>query len=390
MGGATLAGLAILAIFAPHAAGPLDRYETALIGLEDIEETIIATGKVRPRAFVDVGAQVSGQLERLHVKVGDLVREGDLLAEIDADAQTAKVEGIRAERARLVAELAELQASLTFAERQHTRQAELSRSNAVSLAKEDESRRDMDVAKARIDATNARIRQTEASLRAEDVVLSYARIVAPMTGTVVSVDAQEGQTLNANYEAPLILRIADLATMKVWAEVSEGDVTKLSQGMPVRFSTLGHRERVWTATLGQIMPVPHRPNPKSTGGETSSAKSNVVTYMALFDVENADQQLRAEMTAQVTFIHARSERAVAIPVAAFRNEEDSKQSVLQADATSGQIRLMNAQGEITVRDVSLGLRNRSFVEAKSGVAAGERVIISEKANPPRSSLRIER
>ncbi len=211
-----LTALVALIAVSSRATDPEQLYQTSLIGRHDVEETVAAAGRVRPRAHVDVGARVSGQLRKLHVRIGSLVREGELLAEIDAEAQEAKVEGIRAERARLTAELAELEATLAFAERQHGRQTELSRTNAASVAKEDEARRDMNVAKARRDATIARIRQTEASLRAEQVALGYTRILAPIAGTVVSIEAVEGQTLNANYEAPEILRIADLAVMTVW------------------------------------------------------------------------------------------------------------------------------------------------------------------------------
>jgi macrolide-specific efflux system membrane fusion protein len=389
-GGLALTVLAALAAASFRATGPVERYQTALIGQHDIEDTVVAIGKIRPRAHVDVGARVSGQLRKLHVRVGSLVREGDLLAEIDAEAQEAKVEGIRAELSRLTAELAELEAGLVFAQRQHERQAELSRSNAVSLAKEDESRRDMDVAKARMDATNARIRQTEASLQAEKVALGYTRIVAPMAGTVVSVEAQEGQTLNANYEAPDILQIADLAVMTVWAEVSETDVTRLSVGMPVNFTTLGHRDRVWSAALREVLPVPYRPNGKASSTDRAQSKSNIVTYMALFDVENADRELRAEMTAQASFICARSEEAIAIPLAALQAADNPETSTLHGEPRPHQIRLLNSDGTTSTRDVASGVRGNRFVEAKSGVAIGERVIIGETRRAISSSFRIER
>lgn len=389
-GGIALVALVALVAVNSRATDPEELYRTTLIGRHDVEETVMAAGRVRPRAHVDVGARVSGQLRKLHVKIGELVQEGDLLAEIDAEAQEAKVEGIRAERARLTAELAELEAGLLFAERQHARQTELSRSNAASRAREDEARRDMDVARARRDATIARIRQTEASLRAENVALNYTRIVAPMSGTVVSIEAVEGQTLNANYEAPEILRIADLEVMTVWTDVSESDVAMLSIGMPVSFTTIGHPDRFWHATLREILPAPQRPDRKSANTDRSNVRSNIISYVALFDVENADHALRTEMTAHVSFVYARSADVIAVPTAAFQALGNAPGSARQAEPQRAQIYILNADGKVSAREVVTGVRGPRFVEARSGVTVGERVIIGEARRPPPSSFRIER
>jgi macrolide-specific efflux system membrane fusion protein len=389
--GSLLVALVALVAANSRATDSEELYQTSLVGRHDIEETVSAAGRVRPRANVDVGARVSGQLRKLHVKIGSLVQEGDLLAEIDAEAQEAKVEGIRAELARLAAELAELEAVLAFAERQHVRQTELSRSNAASVAREDEARRDMNVAKARKDATIARMRQTEASLRAEQVALGYTRILAPMSGTVVSIEAVEGQTLNANYEAPEILRIADLAVMTVWSDVSESDIGKLSVGMPASFTTLGHMDRVWKATLREVLPVPQRPNRKQAAAtDRTNLRSNIISYVALFDVENGDDALRAEMTAQVSFVYARSPDAIAVPAAAFQALSNSDGNARRAEARRTRIHILDPNGKISVRDVVTGVRGARYIEAKSGVSVGERVIIGEARRPPRPAFGFER
>jgi macrolide-specific efflux system membrane fusion protein len=177
--------------------------------------------------------------------------------------------------------------------------------------------------------------------------------------------------------------------MTVWTEVSESDVTKLSAGMPVSFTTFGHRDRTWRAVLREVLPVPYRPSPKAGGADRGATKSNVVTYMALFDVENRDRELRAEMTAQVSFICARSQHAIAIPVAAFQTADNRDGSTLRPEPQH-QIRLLNSDGTTSVRDIATGVRGHRFVEAKSGVSVGERVIIGETRSAIRSSFRIER
>jgi macrolide-specific efflux system membrane fusion protein len=390
LGGIVLVAIVALVAVNSRATDPEQLYQTSLIGRHDVEETVAAAGRVRPRAHGDVGARVSGQLRKLHVKIGDLVQEGQLLAEIDAEAQEAKVEGIRAELARLTAELAELEASLVFAERQHARQTELSRSSAASRAREDEARRDMDVAKARRDATIAKIRQTKASLRAEQVALNYTRIVAPMSGTVVSIEAVEGQTLNANYEAPEILRIADLEVMTVWTEVSESDVARLSVGMPLSFTTLGHPDRSWKGTLREVLPAPQRPPRRSANADGASTRSNIISYVALFDVQNGDGALRAEMTAHVLFVYARSANVIAIPTVAFQALDSAPDNTRRAGTPRDQVYVLNADGKISARDVVKGVRGARFIEAKSGISVGERVIIGEARRQPPSRFRIER
>src|ERR1043165_3864861 len=160
-------------------------------------------------------------------------------------------------------------------------------------------------ARAQIDVLKAQIEQTEPTLRGDQANLSYTKIYAPMSGTVVVQNAKQGQTLNANQQAPLIVRIADLSTMTVQSQVSEADVAKLQPGMRVYFTTLGDTGKRWYGTLRQINPTPETVN-------------NVILYDALFDVDNRDGALMTQMTAQVFFVAAEAKDAVLVPVSALR------------------------------------------------------------------------
>src|SRR5262249_26227061 len=131
------------------------------------------------------------------------------------------------------------------------------------------------------------------------------KIYAPMSGTAVAQSAKQGQTLNANQQAPIIVRIADLTTMTVQSHVSEADVSSLKPGMPVYFTTLGNGSKRWYGKLRQIIPTPETVN-------------NVVLYDALFDVDNRDGALMTQMTAQVFFVSAQAKTAVQVPVGALR------------------------------------------------------------------------
>src|SRR6185503_17485715 len=114
----------------------------------------------------------------------------------------------------------------------------------------------LQVIDAQIDALRAQIQQIESNLKADQANLGYTKIFAPMAGTVVDIIARQGQTLNANQQAPIILRIADLSTMTVVTQVSEADVAKLKLGVAAYFTTLGQPDRRRIGKLRQILPTP--------------------------------------------------------------------------------------------------------------------------------------
>src|SRR5690606_29307336 len=160
----------------------------------------------------------------------------------------------------------------------YTRQQNLMAADATTKESLQQAEAALVSAQAQLEALKAQIDQTESSLRADEANLGYARIYAPMAGTVVSISARQGQTLNATQQAPTVLRIADLRTMTVQTQVSEADVTKLREGMPVYFTTLGSQGQRWYSTLRKIEPTP-------------TVTNNVVLYNALFDVPNRNGQL---------------------------------------------------------------------------------------------------
>lgn len=212
---------------------------TAVVQRGDIEEVVTATGTLQPREYVDVGAQVSGQLHKIHIDVGSEVKEGELLAEIDPTLFMTRVDATRAQLRYQQAQLAEREAQLTLARIQHQRQQNLLAEDATTTESVQKAEAELKKAHAQIDMLKAQIEQTESSLRADEANLNYAHIYAPMDGTVVSINARQGQTLNANQQAPIILRIADLTQMTVQTEVSEADISRLRLGMDAYFTTLG-------------------------------------------------------------------------------------------------------------------------------------------------------
>jgi macrolide-specific efflux system membrane fusion protein len=281
-----------------------DNYVTATVERGEIQNLVTATGVLQPREYVDVGAQVSGQLKKLLVVVGQQVNAGDLLAEIDATVFRAKVDGIRAQLQNQQAQLVDRQAQLSLAKIRVDRQQNLFKDDATTKESVQVAEASYQSAGAQLKALQAQIQQTESSLRAEEANLAYAKIYAPMSGTVVSITSRQGQTLNANQQAPTIMRIADLSTMTVQTQVSEADIGKLHVGMPVYFTTLGGQDYRWYSKLDRVEPTPQ-------------VTSNVVLYNALFDVPNENGVLMTSMSTQVFFIAAQARNALVIPASAL-------------------------------------------------------------------------
>lgn len=333
---------------------PISSQSIITVEKGSVEDNVTALGNLQPRNYVDVGAQVSGQLKKLYVNIGDQVKEGDLLAEIDATVQLARVEASQAQLMGLQAQLAERQAQLELAQHQFERQQRLKSQNATSEEAFQSASASVKVTKAQIEMLKAQIQQTESSLKGELATLGYARIYAPMSGTVVSLEAREGQTLNANQQAPIILRIADLSTMTVWTQVSEADVPKLKVGMEVYFSTLGSPNRFWHGTLNQVLPTPEVLN-------------NVVLYTALFDVANPKQELMTQMSAQVFFVIAKAEDVVTVPMSAL--------TPVDRRANRYQVQVLTTAGVPQWREVTVGVSNRVTAEIVEGLKVGEKIVI---------------
>ncbi|WP_448093534.1 efflux RND transporter periplasmic adaptor subunit [Pseudomonas lini] len=349
-----------------------DRLATVQVARGDIESSVTALGTLQPRRYVDVGAQASGQIHKIHVEVGDVVKEGQLLVEIDPSTQQAKLDAGRFSIDNLKAQLQEQRAQHDLARQKYQRQQNLAAGGATRDEDVQTAQAELRTTQARIDMFEAQIRQAQASLRSDQAELGYTRIYAPMSGTVVALDAREGQTLNAQQQTPLILRIAKLSPMTVWAEVSEADIGHVKPGMTAWFTTLSGGNRRWSSTVRQILPIPPKPLDQTSRGGGSPASSNksgtgrVVLYTVLLDVENADNALMAEMTTQVFFVSNQAKNVLTAPVAALQGGP-------QADSQSARVVAQN--GDIEQRTVRTGISDRLKVQILDGLDEGDHLLI---------------
>ncbi len=328
--------------------------ETATVALGDIETSVTAIANIQPKTYVDVGTQVSGQLRSVLPDVGDIVRKGDLLAEIDPTVYQTRVTGDRASLDNLKAQLAQAEAQLELDTLRSQRAQELLARNSGSKDAADAATATMRISAAKIDALKAQIQQTKATLDGDLANLGYTKIYAPMDGTVVSLSAKPGQTLNANQSAPIVLRIADLQTMTVTAQVTEGDIPRVKVGMPAYFSTLGLPDRRWEGNVRQVEPTP-------------TIVNDVVLYNVLIDVPNSDLTLMTNMTAQVFFRLGEAKGVPLVPVQAVRPGPNGRSFV----------QVVTASGAVERRAVKFGLSNRSMAQVLEGLQPGDTVVVGE-------------
>ena len=333
---------------------------TAPVVRGDIEQTVTALGTVKPKTYVDVGTQVSGQLRTVYVEIGDLVEQGKLLAQIDPTVYQTRVRGNQAQLDNLKAQLAQQKAQLELDKLREQRATRLLASQAGSVDAADAAQATVKIASAKVDALEAQIKQTQATLEGDLANLGYTKIFATMAGTVVSTSAVEGQTLNANQTAPIVLRIADLDTMQVWAQVAEADIPKVKVGMGVYFTTLGMPDRRFSAKVVQILPTPETVN-------------DVVLYNVLIDVPNTDRLLMTSMSAQVFFMLDAARNVLLVPTAAVQPmARGGNRREARNEAT---VRVL-VNGKVETRQIKTGISNRAQVQVVDGLAEGDRVVTS--------------
>jgi macrolide-specific efflux system membrane fusion protein len=331
------------------------KYVTATIERGDVESTVVAAGVLQPLSYVDVGAQTSGLLKSLKVARGDKVEKGQLLAEIDPILAATALASAQAGTQDLTAQRKVKQALLTLAKLEKARNDKLLSAGEVSVEDRDITKSAYDAATSTVNSLNAQILVTKAAVDAAQADLGYTKIAAPIAGEVVSITTLEGQTINDKAQAPTILRIANLDTITVWAQVSEADIVSVKAGQDVYFTILGLNDRRWTGKVRQILPTPELIN-------------NVVFYDVLFDVPNPDRVLKIQMTAQVFVILAQAKNVLLIPVAAV-GSATSNSAIL--------VRVLKPNGEVESRAIKIGVKSEIVAEVTEGLKEKEQIILSE-------------
>ncbi len=342
-------------------------YLTETVRVGSIRKTVNATGEVSAVQLVNIGAQASGQIKKLHVVLGQQVKKGDLIAEIDSTTQVNDLSTNKARLETYKAQLDSAQVALKVAQTQYNREVKLLASDATSKESVENARNTLASAQAKVSELKSQIKQTQISVNTSEVNLGYTQIVATMDGTVVSIPVEEGQTVNANQTTPTIVQVADLSQMEIKMQISEGDVTKVKAGMDVSYSILSEPDKTFRTKLKSVDPGLTTLTDGTYKGTTDS--SSAVYYYGKLVVPNEDGVLHIGMTTQNTIVIASAKDVLTIPTITI--QERGKKKFVQ---------ILAADQSISEREIKTGLTDNMNTEVISGLKKGEQVVSSQMTN----------
>ena len=345
---------------------------THVVGEYTVENTVTATGTIEPVETVEVGTQVSGKVEKIYVDFNDVVKKGQLMAELDKQTLNQSL-------SRAKASLTSSQSQLNYAKLSYERTKQLYEANAATLAAYQEAQNTY--TQAQMSMKNA-----QASYDQARVDLAYAEIYSPIDGIVLDRAVEVGQTVAASFSTPTLFTLAnDLTKMQVEADVDEADIGQVKAGQRVTFTVDAYMDDVFEGTVNQI-----RMKPTTT--------SNVVTYTVIIEAPNPDQKLFPGMTASVTIV-TEEERGLAVPAEAFNFTPDEAvlKAIRKADkpegqrpeppqgerpqmdkssATSHSVVWLKKGADMMPRPVKVGMSDGAYKIIEQGVQAGDSVVLS--------------
>ena len=349
-------------------------YLTESVTRGNLEKTVVASGSVESVNEVDVGAQASGKITKLYVKLGQEIKKGEMIADIDS---TTQINTLNTKKAALVSYQAQLKAKKTaydVALSSYNRLSKLYMQKATSLDSVNTAKSTLDNAKAEMEVIEANIKQAEIEVNTAETNVGYTKITAPMDGTVISVPVSEGQTVNANQTTPTIVTIADLSKMKIKPEISEGDITKVKAGQEVSFTILSDSQTVYHSVIDSVDPAnttitDSSSTSSSTNSSSSSSTTSAIYYYANVLIDNPDRTLRIGMTTENNIKIANAKDVLLI----------SNMAIQKRDGKSV-VNILNDKNQPEQREVETGVQNDFHTEIKSGLNEGEKVIVSQVAN----------
>jgi len=366
---------------------------TATVQRRDFSATVLATGAVKPQvgAEVRVGARISGKVARLRANIGDRVKKGETIAELEkadleaivaqreaevqlAQAKLAAVERLlptEIDKARL--DLTRWQATQTLGEQELKREqclleAEASSQEAFQRAQERlavaqaqaaTAEKAWELARARYEEdqrqAEAELARAQSALANAQVQLSYATLTAPIDGVIASVSTQEGETVAAGFNAPTFVTIIDLDRLQVDAFVDETDIGRVRPGQEALFTVDTFPGREFTGRVSAIYPK-------------AVIQDNVVNYDVVVEILDRHQgDLRPEMTANVTVLLEAKSGVLAVPAKAVKREGGKNVVYVSQD------------GRPRPRPITVGWKDGPWIEVLTGLEEGQAVLLEAPA-----------
>lgn len=341
-------------------------YITEKVQRQNIQKVCQRRPEKSGHQLVTVGAQVSGKIETLYVTVGQVVKKGDLIAEIDSTTQQNEVDINKAKLNSYEAQLAAAKVSLKIAEKKYKRTQALRKQNAASAEDLEDAEDAYETAKSKVTELDSTIKETEISLSTAETNLGYTKITAPLDGTIVSVPVKQGQTINAAMDTPTIVQIADLSQMEILIEISEGDISNIKPGVKVTYSILGDLNNIYETTLKSIDPgltlLTNNEYTEVVGSDEA------IYYYGRLVVPNDRGVLRIGMTTQNVIYEDSAEDVLTVPATAIKNEGQGKF-----------VEILTKNG-VEKRSVVTGVSDGLNIEVKSGVKEGEEAVLAKMSS----------
>ncbi len=346
-------------------------YITEPVKRTTIDKNVLATGSVRASQRTEVGAQVSGKIISLNVKLGQAVKKGDLIAEIDASNQSNSLSTAEASLASYQAKLKSAQVALEVAQSNYTRLSKLYKSDSASLSDLETAKNTLASAKATVDEVKSQIQTAQISVNDAKTNLNYTQIISPMDGIIVSVPVSVGQTVNSNQTSPTIVQVADLSKILIKLEISEGDIAQVQEGQEIRFTTLAEPNRTYQSKIDTVDPALTTLTDNNYTEE--SGNTEAIYYYANALVDNADNRLRIGMTVQGQVNIAKRENVLVVPT-----------STLKKKGNKTTIQVLN-NNQVEEKEIQTGLSDSQYTEVISGINEGEQVVVTQRADSEKVS-----
>jgi len=316
-------------------------FQTETVKKRDIASSVQATGVIRAKigAEVKVGARISGKVEKLYANIGDVVKKGQVIAQLEQEDLKAKVNEANMN-------LKIIEANLDLAQKNLQRMQNLYAKDFVSKDKVDVAERDY---KAAIAQSN-QIRET---IRYNETQMSYANIYAPISGVIASVATQQGETVSASsLNVPTFVTIVDLNRLEIYAYVDETDIGKIIPGIEATFTVDSFPDKDFKGKVTAIYPK-------------ATIQDNVVYYITVISIENPEGKLKPDMTVNATIYLNKRENVLAVPNKAIKREGGKKViTVLE-------------NGKPVPKPIKTGWKDSGYTEVIEGVNEGNLVIVGE-------------
>ncbi len=323
--------------FSGDRGGEGGKYRTVSVSRRDIRASVLATGIIKPKvgAEVRVGSRVSGIVKKLHANIGDVVQEGQLIAELDPTELRAKYNQAKAALENSLADY-------RYAELDMKRQESLLEQNFIS-------QNQLDLAEKSFEIKRSQFRQAQANLAYAEVQLNYTKIKSPISGVVASVSTQEGETVAASFSAPTFVNIIDLNRLEIWAYVDETDIGRIEVGQKAVFTVDTYMDIDFEGTVTAIYPK-------------AVIQDNVVNYIATIDIEDfRDKRLRPEMTTTVNIYLDSREDVLVVPTGALSREGGEMMVTVLKNGKKMSIKVQTGWSSGGYTEIEQGLNEEDIV-----------------------------